>query len=112
MACLRIAGAGTAGFTALDVALGERAAAHGLGLSQLRGQIANASRDFMRIGHSQIPPYGYISRKITPLQLHFDSILTSMSCTLHQAPLCTYAAQVVLLLRPRSALLGLGRPRG
>jgi hypothetical protein len=52
VACLRVAGAGTAGFTALDVALRERTSAHGLGLNQLRGKIANASRDFVSIGHS------------------------------------------------------------
>ena len=56
-----------------------------LAVSGEPGQIANASRDFMRIGHNQIPPYGYNSRKITPLQSHFHPILTSMSCTLSRS---------------------------
>jgi hypothetical protein len=45
MAGLGVVGAGTAGLTALDVAFRERAATHGLRLSELQGQITNARRD-------------------------------------------------------------------
>jgi hypothetical protein len=46
VACLRVAVAGAAGFTALDVVLRKGASKRGPGLSQLRGKIANTSRDY------------------------------------------------------------------
>jgi hypothetical protein len=49
-----VVGAGAAGFTAPDSAFGERAAAHGLGVSQLVGELAYARRDLRRNGHATI----------------------------------------------------------
>jgi len=45
VARLRVIGTRTARLTALDIALRERASAHGLGLGEQRGKIANACRD-------------------------------------------------------------------
>src|SRR6266436_1202269 len=51
VACVGVAGTGTARLTALDVTFRERASAHGLSLRQLRSEITNTFRNFARIGH-------------------------------------------------------------
>ena len=49
-----VVGTGAARFTTADGALGERAAAHGLRVSQLVGKLAYARRDLRRNGHVYI----------------------------------------------------------
>ena len=54
VAGLGVVGAGAARFTAPDGAFGERAAAHGLRVSQFVGELAYARRDLRRNGHVHI----------------------------------------------------------
>jgi len=51
VASFGVVGTGAAGFTTPDSAIGEGAAAHGLGVSQLVGELAYARRDLWRNGH-------------------------------------------------------------
>jgi hypothetical protein len=51
VASFGVVGAGTARFTSPKGAFGERAAAHGLRVSQLVGELAYARRDLQRNGH-------------------------------------------------------------
>ncbi len=48
---LWVVGTRATGFTALNVAFGERTSAHRLGLGKLCSKIKNARGDFVRIGH-------------------------------------------------------------
>jgi hypothetical protein len=49
-----VVGTGAARFTTADGAFGERAAAHGLRVSQLVGELAYARRDLRRSSHAHI----------------------------------------------------------
>src|SRR5712692_8482524 len=52
MALLGLLRTSTTGLAAFDVALGERAPAHGLGFRQLSGKFLNTSGDLVRFAHS------------------------------------------------------------
>ncbi len=74
-----VGGAGATGLAAPNGAFANRAAAHGLWLSQCCGEIANLGGDIGRSGHAS--SYNIYCRKIYPAKNPLAAILIILACT-------------------------------